>query len=44
MLNLTVVKGYTKKLLENVKVIRFLKANYPEFLSEFEWIAAAETL
>jgi len=44
MLNLTVVKGYTKKLLENAKVIRFLKANYPEFLSEFEWIASAETL
>ena len=44
VLNLTVVKGYTKKLLENAKVIRFLKANYPEFLSEFEWIAAAETL
>lgn len=44
MLNLTVVKGYTKKLLENAKVIRFLKANYPEFLSEFEWIAATETV
>jgi hypothetical protein len=44
MLNLTVVKGYTKKLLENAKVTRFLKTNYPEFLSEFEWIATAETL
>jgi hypothetical protein len=44
MLNLTLIRGYAKKLLENGKVTRFLKINYAEILGEFEAIAAAETL
>jgi hypothetical protein len=43
-LNLTVAKGYVKRLLDNAKVLRFLTANHREILSEFETIAAAEGL
>lgn len=44
MLNLTCARGFIKKLLDNAKVVRFLNANYPDILPEFEAIAAAETL
>ena len=44
MLNLTLILGYTKKLLENARVARFLNANYPDISSEFQSLAAAETL
>jgi hypothetical protein len=43
-LNLTVARGYIKKLLENAKVTRFLSTHQSEILSEFEAIAAAESL
>ncbi len=43
-LNLTVARGYIKRLLDNAKVLRFLTANHREILSEFETIAAAEGL
>jgi hypothetical protein len=42
MLNLTLARGYFKKLLENAKVVRFLNGNYRDFLTEFEAIAASE--
>ena len=42
MLNLTVLLGYVRKLLENAKIVRFLGTRHPEMLSEFERIAAAE--
>jgi hypothetical protein len=42
MLNLTLARGYFKKLLENAKVVRFLNGNCRDFLTEFEAIAAAE--
>jgi hypothetical protein len=42
--NLTVARGYVKKLMENAKVVRFLNANYGDFLAEFERLAAAEGL
>lgn len=41
MLNLTVARGYIKRLLDNPNVVRFLAGNYREILSEFESIAAA---
>ena len=41
MLNLTLAKGYTRKLLDNAKVVRFLNGNYRDLLSEFESLAAA---
>ncbi len=44
MMTLTLARGYIKKLLDNAKVVRFLNANHGEVLSEFESIAAAETL
>lgn len=44
VLNLTLIRGYAKKLMENGRVARFLKANYPDILDEFETIATAETL
>ena len=42
MLNLALAKGYTKKLLDNAKVVRFLNGSYRDMLSEFETLAAAE--
>ena len=42
MLNLALAKGYTKKLLDNAKVVRFLNGNYRDMLSEFESLAAAQ--
>jgi hypothetical protein len=44
MLNLTLARGYVKRLLDNAKVARFLNGNYPEILAEFESIAAAEAV
>ena len=44
MLNLTCARGYVKKLLDNAKVVRFLNANHPDIFTEFESLAAAETL
>ena len=35
MLNLTLARGYIRKLLENAKVARFLSGYFPEILSEF---------
>jgi ParB-like chromosome segregation protein Spo0J len=42
MLNLALAKGYTRKLLDNAKVVRFLNGNYRDMLSQFESLAAAE--
>jgi hypothetical protein len=44
MLSLTCARGYIKKLLDNAKVVRFLNANHPDIFTEFESLAAAETL
>lgn len=42
MLNLALAKGYTRKLLDNAKVVRFLNGNYRDMLSEFETLVAVE--
>ena len=44
MLNLTLARGYVKKLLDKARVVRFLNANHPDIFTEFESLAAAETL
>ena len=44
MLNLTLARGYVKKLLDNARVVRFLNGNYGDILAEFETLAAAETM
>ena len=41
-MNLTIARGYLRKLLDNAKVVRFLNANYNEIGAEFERIAASE--
>jgi hypothetical protein len=41
---MTLAKAYVKKLLLNVKVVRFLTSKHPDILSEFEAVAALETL
>jgi ParB-like chromosome segregation protein Spo0J len=44
VLNLTLAKAYIKKLLQNAKVVRFLSSKHPDVYSEFEAVAAMETL
>ena len=44
MLNLTVARGYVKKLIDNAKIVRFLGSNYADVLTEFEAFVASETL
>jgi ParB/RepB/Spo0J family partition protein len=44
VLTLTVARSYIKKLLGNAKVVRFLTANHADILTEFEGIAALESL
>ena len=44
MFNLTCARTYIKKLLENAKIVRFLNANHTDIFSEFETIAATESL
>ncbi len=43
-LHLTVAKAYLAKLLANVRVVRWLAANKPEYLSEFQSIAELASL
>jgi hypothetical protein len=42
MLNLTFLRGYVCKLLENTRIKRFLANRHAEMLAEFERIAATE--
>lgn len=42
VLNLTVLRGYVKKLLENPKVVRFLSTKHADVFPEFEAIAGME--
>ena len=44
MFNLTLAKAYVKKLLLNVKVVRFLTSKHSDIFSEFEAVAALETV
>ncbi len=36
MLNLVIVTGYLKKLLDNARIVRFLSAHYADILAEFQ--------
>ena len=42
MLNLTVLRAYVRKLLENARITRFLGNRRPEMLAEFQRIAATD--
>lgn len=44
VLNLVIVIGYLKKLLDNARVVRYLAANYPELLAEFQKMVELKTL
>ena len=44
MFTLQTAQTYVKSLLKNAKVVRYLNANHAEIYSEFEAIAAAETV
>lgn len=44
MLNLTVIRGYLKRLMENGKVVRFLSSKHSDLFTEFERIVATETV
>lgn len=44
VLNLTLLKGYLTKLLENSKVHRYLERNHAEILSQFQKIAEMQSL
>ena len=44
VLNLVLVVGYVKKLLDNARVVRYLSQNYAEILTEFQKITEAKSL
>lgn len=44
VVDLTLARGYLKKLLDNGKVVRFLAQKYPEILAEFQRIVEAMSL
>jgi RepB plasmid partitioning protein/ParB/Sulfiredoxin domain len=44
VLNLVIVVGYVKKLIDNARVVRFLAQDHPELLTEFQKMAESRTL
>ena len=44
VLNLTLVRGYFKKLIENPKVVKFLGGKHSELFAEFQAIAVMEAI
>lgn len=43
-LNLVLVIGYLRKLLDNARVVRFLSQNHPEILTEFQKLVETKSL
>ena len=43
-LNLVLVVGYLKKLLDNARVVRYLSQHQPEILAEFQKIVEMKNL
>jgi hypothetical protein len=44
MLNLSVIRTYLKRLLENAKVVRFLSSKHSDLFPEFQRIAATDSI
>ncbi len=44
VLNLVIVAGYLKKLLDNARVVRYLASAYPEILTEFQKVVETRQL
>ncbi len=41
VLNLVIVTGYLKKLMDNARIVRFLSAHYSDILAEFQRLIEA---
>ncbi|MBS0207963.1 MAG: ParB N-terminal domain-containing protein [Planctomycetes bacterium] len=44
VLNLVLVVGYLKKLMDNARVVRFMSQNHPEILGEFQKLIEAKNI
>ncbi len=44
VVNLTIARGYVKRLLENTKVVKFLAGKHGDLLTEFQRIQEAASL
>ena len=44
VLNMVIVNGYIKKLLDNARVVRYLSQNHPEILTEFQKLLEVRNL
>jgi hypothetical protein len=44
VLNLVLVGGYLRKILDNARVVRYLSQNHPEILAEFQKLVEAKNL
>ena len=44
VVNLTIARGYLKRLVENAKVVRYLSAKHGDLLTEFQRIQEAASL
>jgi len=44
VLNLVLVVGYLKKLMDNARVVRFMSQNHPEILGEFQKLIEAKNV
>lgn len=44
VLNLVVVSGYLRRILDNARVVRFLSQSHPEILTEFQKLVEAKNL
>lgn len=44
VLNLVIVAGYLRSLLDNARVVRYLAKDYPEIMAEFQKIAESRSL
>jgi ParB-like chromosome segregation protein Spo0J len=44
VVNLTIARGYLKKILENVRVVRYLASKFPDLLAQFQRIQETASL
>lgn len=44
VLSLTLITGFIRRMLKKPKIVSYLKSNYPDYLPEFEAIAATESI
>ena len=43
-LNLSFLRAYLRKLLDNARIVRFLSQHHPEVLEQFQRLVATEAL